>query len=349
MAHTTPTPTPRPWWRRPMGLTLLLFAGLLLVMLGIGAWLLFERPLTVERWAAVRSLEEAGLERHAVATSRGDLAVWSGGAGAPGEPAVVLLHGAGDHAGAWAEIADDLAAEHRLVIPDLPGHGESAPGEGVLPMGTLLDGVVTLLESDLVRSGEAPPPVLVGNSLGGWLSLLVGVERPELASRLVVVNGGGTPGPADPAVLVPSEREEAQDLFTLLGAPGPIPGPVLDDVVRRVQDGAMRRFMSADDHRDHVLTGRLDQVAVPVDLVWGDLDGFFPLAYAEATAAALPAARLTLVEGCGHVPPRYCPDSFARILAGVLAWPPPEPEPAADDEAEGDAPSPTPATPGTSP
>jgi pimeloyl-ACP methyl ester carboxylesterase len=249
------------------------------------------------------------------------MAVWVGGAA--GKPALVLLHGAGDHAGAWAQVLDGLVEEYRVVVPDLPGHGDSAPAEGTIEMATVLGGVVALLESEVVR-GDGPPPIVVGNSLGGWLALLVGAQRPELASRLVAIDGGGTPGPVDPAVLLPADREEAAAVLDLVGAPGPFPDAVLDDVVRRARDGALGRFMAAGDHASFDLTGRLGEVAVPVDLVWGELDGYFPISYAEATAAALPAARLTVIEGCGHVPPRYCPDRFAAVLAEVLAAPPPE-------------------------
>lgn len=322
--------------RRRIVTALLVLAALLLVLVGAGVWLVMERPLTLERWAAVAALERAGLERRAVATPAGELAVWTGGGGDGNDAGdtLVLLHGAGDHAGAWAEVVPALAAEHRLVVADLPGHGDSAPDDDPLTMATVLAGVVGLLESDVAAASG--PPVVVGNSLGGWLALLVGLEHPELASRLVVVNGGGTPGPVDPAVLLPADREEAAALFDLLGAPGPIPGPALDDVVRRVQDGALGRFMAADDHLDHALSGRMGAVAVPVDLVWGELDGYLPPSYAEATAAALPAARLTTIPDCGHVPPRYCPAAFTGTLTRVLAAPPPAPdaEPAAEPAAE---------------
>lgn len=338
-------PPRRPWWRRPVVVGLLVVALLVLLVLATGVWLVLKRPLTVERWAAVVALEKAGLERTTVPTGAGDLAVWSGGAGAAGGPTLVLLHGAGDHAGAWAEVVGDLATDHRLVVPDLPGHGDSEPAAGTLPMATLLGGVTDLLASEAVRGGptaaaggatrSSEAPVVVGNSLGGWLALLVGAQRPELASRLVVVNGGATPGPVEPSVLLPDDREEAAELFELLGAPGPIPGLVLDDVLRRTREGALARFMAAEDHLDHALTGRLAEVAVPVDLVWGELDGYLPPSYARTMANALPAARYTPVDDCGHVPPRYCPQRFTEVLTEVLGAPPPRAQPAPGGADEG--------------
>ena len=53
-------------------------------------------------------------------------AVLEGGAGPP----IVLLHGPGDFAGMWMRIIPDLVTTHRVIAPDLPGHGTSEPVDG---------------------------------------------------------------------------------------------------------------------------------------------------------------------------------------------------------------------------
>jgi len=323
-----PGAAPEKHFSRPLA-AVLVVAVLLLALVAWVFWLVVQRPMTVERWATVAALKGAGLERATLDTTAGELAVWRGGPTGGGDPAataptLVLLHGAGDHAGSWSAVAEALAPDHRLVIPDLPGHGDSEPGEGGLPMATVLGGVVDLLRAESAAT-DGPAPVLVGNSLGGWLALLVGHAHPELISRLVVVNGGAIPGPQDPDLLLPEDRDQARRILDLVGAPGPLPDGVLDDLVRNLQSGALPRFMAADDHDDHDLTGRLGEVAVPVDLVWGELDRYLPLDYARAHLEALPAARLTVIEECGHVPLRYCPKRFIPLLRQVLASPPPAP------------------------
>ena len=80
--------------------------------LGIGAWLVFKRPLTVDAWSTRRALVRAGLERRGVTSPAGRLAVWEGGEGAP----LLLLHGAGDQAGTWADIVPSLLGSHQLLI-----------------------------------------------------------------------------------------------------------------------------------------------------------------------------------------------------------------------------------------
>ena len=323
-----PGGAPEKRFSRPLA-AVLVVAALLLGLVAWTGWLVVKRPMKVERWATLAALEDAGLERATVDTEAGELAVWRGGPTseeaadeADGDaPTLVLLHGAGDHAGSWSAVVAALAPDHRLVVPDLPGHGDSQPAEGVLPMETVLGGVVGLLRAE--AAADRPAPVVVGNSLGGWLALLVGRAHPELASRLVVVNGGAIPGPRDPNLLLPQDREQARRILDLVGAPGPLPDGVVDGLVRDLNSGALPRFMAADDLDAYDLTGRLGEVTVPVDLVWGELDRYLPMDYARAHLDALPAARLTVVEECGHVPLRYCPESFIPVLRRVLDSPPP--------------------------
>jgi pimeloyl-ACP methyl ester carboxylesterase len=77
----------------------------------------------------------------------------------------------------------------------------------------------------------------------------------------------------------------------------------------------------------HLLDGRLGEVTVPVDLVWGESDGLIPLAYAERMKDQLPRARLTVIEKCGHVPGAECPERLLAALKDVLAADPPAARP----------------------
>ena len=92
----------------------------------------------------------------------------------------------------------------------------------------------------------------------------------------------------------------------------------------------MTRF--PEETEQYLLDGRLHEVAVPVDLVWGDSDGLFTLDYAQRLLDGLPAARLTTVAGCGHGPHRECPGRFVKALRAVLEQPPPAVEQPAEEE-----------------
>jgi pimeloyl-ACP methyl ester carboxylesterase len=144
----------------------------------------------------------------------------------------------------------------------------------------------------------------------------------------VLVNGGALVGDRPDLSLTPKTREEAAELMTQLRDPQaqPVPGFVLDDVVRQAQTGPLARLaQTAGEMGQYVLEGKLSEVTAPVDLLWGESDRLFSIAYARRMMAQLPAARLTTIPGCGHVPPQECPARFGAALADVLTMPPPLP------------------------
>ena len=106
----------------------------------------------------------------------------------------------------------------------------------------------------------------------------------------------------------------------------PLPDWLLDDLVRRAPTGPTARLT-----RDlpglvaHLLVGRLGEVKTPVDLLWGASDQLMKVAYAARLQAQLPAARLSLVEHCGHIPQVECAPAFVAALQTLLAGPAPAP------------------------
>jgi len=278
-----------------------------------------RRPLAtygrMTRWA----LRRAGMRQEFVQTSVGRQSIWSGGRG----PTLVLLHGAGDQAGTWARTVPALLSRYRVVAPDLPGHGDSHPASGPLSVGTVVDG----LADALGRVCTELPIAVVGNSLGAWVATLLAIRPSPPAGRLVLVNGGAIKGDRTDITFTPSTREEARGTIeALMGAAASrTPGFVLDDVIRTARLGPLGRLTQTADEMDrYVLEGRLHEVRVPVDLLWGEEDRVFPLSYARRMLAGLPAARLTTLPRCGHTPHRNHPRQFNQALIDVLNAPAPE-------------------------
>lgn len=306
-------------------------AALLLIILAGGFWYIWKFPLSVYALMNNRALAGAGLTQSAVPCSIGAQSVWTGGAG----QTLVLLHGAGDSAGSWSSIVKTFTPRYRVVIPDLAGHGGSAPADGPLSVGQVLEGLEAVMQQ-----GPRDPAIIVGNSLGAWAAMLYAREHPDRVARLVLVNGGALVGDRPDLSLMPKTREEAAALMTQLRDPGaePVPGFVLDNVVREAQTGPIARlYQTAGEMGRYVLEGRLSEITAPVDLIWGESDKLFSIAYARRMLAQLPAARLTTIPGCGHVPQQECPARFASALSDVLTMPPPLP---ALKNVRGDAPGP---------
>lgn len=261
-----------------------------------------------------------GFVRHETEISGQRLVWWEKGEG----KALVLVHGVADQAGTWFRVAPALAKSYRVLAVDLPGHGESTPADGPLPMSRVVTGFEAWLARHAVDASG--PPVVIGNSMGAWVALLAALHHPEQVSRVVAVNGGGLRADTGELDLLPADREEARRLMAALRDPAspPTPDLVLDDLVRRVKSGQVERMFAAnDDLESHLLDARLGEIKTPVDVLWGESDRYLGRAYADRLVAGLPRARLTLIASCGHLPQAECPERFLERLAEVLALPAP--------------------------
>ena len=102
-------------------------------------------------------------------------------------PTTVVLHGIGSGATAFGAMLARLRPHvRRLVAPDLPGHGFSGSPEDRVTPQALFESVRTAID-ELVRE----PMVLIGNSLGGVLSIRYSAERPDRLRALVLCSPAG--------------------------------------------------------------------------------------------------------------------------------------------------------------
>src|SRR5947207_15760486 len=123
-----------------------------------------------------------GLEEHFAQIKGVRMRYFVGGDGAP----LVLVHGLGGAASNWTELAPLLLERHRLLVPDLPGHGGSTALPAVSGLGPFADRVALVAE----REGMLPAAV-VGHSLGGLVVLRLALRRPDAVSALVLASAAG--------------------------------------------------------------------------------------------------------------------------------------------------------------
>ncbi len=243
-------------------------------------------------------------------------------------PPLVLLHGVGHRRQAWDSVLDLLAPHRDLIVPDLPGHGESPP--------LLLDGqpvAQALLHAvtDLLDDLGLERPHMAGNSLGGRLALEAGAAG-RAGTVTALSPAGFFRGPLDIAY--------SRAVFKAMGEAGEWlrpAAPVLADstVGRAVLYGAivsrpslmtpeqalgdMDAFLDSKDALETVLAG-LGQFTgsipadVPVTIAWGSKDRLLSRRQALVAKQRLPEAKFVLLRGCGHVPMTDDPELVARVL-----------------------------------
>lgn len=281
-------------------------------------WLFAKRPLAVAFWGTRRSLLRSGLKKVLVEAPIGPQTVFVGGSG----PVLMLLHGAGDHAGTWFRVVPALIKRYTLVLPDLAGHGESAPGTGPIQTSEIVSGLEAVIASQIAGR----PMTLVGNSLGAWMAMVLASRHAATVVRVIPVNGGALKGLNEEVSLLPTTRQEARETMARLrDASSPaIPDYILDDLVRRTSTGALARFAATAATMDGWLLdeAQLGLLKMPIRLVWGVADDLMPLEYARRMVALLPDGELITVERCGHIPQTEAPERFKAALLRALGQAP---------------------------
>ncbi|CAM5308341.1 alpha/beta fold hydrolase [Streptomyces pilosus] len=259
-----------------------------------------------------------------LSTDDGDLAYLDTGSGDP----VVLIHsGYVDHR-VWRDQIPALAAHHRVIAPDVRGHGFSA--NATAPFRWADDLAALLCHLD------AGPAVLVGLSMGGVIATDTLLEHPGLV-RAVVTSGAVT---GDFQYTDPWHEELRAESARALAAGDPeawlrsflrvVPGPyrseddIDPDISRRLREMALHTLAKhTPDEKDWLvrLTGSWDRVAeigVPVLALNGSLEPADLHAAAERLTAAVPDGRSVTVEGTGHYPNLERPRLFNDTVLGFL-------------------------------
>ncbi len=228
-------------------------------------------------------------------------------AGRRGTP-IVLIHGLGNSAEVWAGVMPLLAREYLVYALDLPGFGMTP----LAPEGTNIATHVLYLKRFLDALGY-PRVTLVGNSLGGWIAARFAIEHPERVERLYLLNSAGLrresmhlPGGDD-------RQEARQNLEHTWGFSLPIPGFILDAVVRNSQTPAYAGFLNTYDPREE-LEGVLDRVQTPTTIIWGEQDHLLPIACARDLHAGIAGSELVLLPHVGHMPHAQAPLRVARLI-----------------------------------
>ena len=249
-------------------------------------------------------------------------------------PPVVLLHGLGASHLTWQENIEALAENFTVYAMDIPGHGDSVK-EGVSY--TIDAGIsFTFGFFDAIGLSSA---ALVGNSMGGLVALRAALAQPERITHLSLIDTAGFGKEIAPFLRImslpfigelierPVTRSTSNMLRQIFAGKNIASESLIDELVRtRSLPGAKSAVLKT--LRDgvnifgmkhgHRLLDRLPELPMPLMVVWGGRDRFFPVAHAYAAAEVVPTAKLLVLPEAGHWPHMQEPEAFNAGLTAFL-------------------------------
>ena len=258
--------------------------------------------------------------------------------GPAGAPVIVAVHGLEGCAVNWSAIAPMLAGATGCWRPTWPGTASPAPRAarwGGRPTGLLLH--------RFIETVAGSPVILMGNSMGGMISLGEAAAEPGTVAGLILLDAAlpFMPVRPDPSVvmiflahLIPGlgqrvagrrQRLSPEELVAgVLATVCADPSQVSPAVVEQHVEVARRRYGFTEADHEFTLaarsvvsaagyvTGRsyrrsLNSIRCPVLMLHGTLDRLIPVAAARMVARAHPGWSLIVLPGVGHVPSWKCP------------------------------------------
>lgn len=221
-----------------------------------------------------------------------------------GEP-LVLLHGLSGSSDWWRRNVPALARRYQVFLLDLPGFGTMHRERRRFSLTEAASWLLSWMEVvELERIN------LVGHSMGGYVGIKLAAEHPETVDRLVLVAPAGATGRRSmigylPSLLLAAYRS-TPSFFPMFAY----------DTLRMGPSTLWRasRQILAGDVRDD-----LAGIPSPTLLVWGEQDPLVPPTAGKLLRSQMPASRLVIFEGTGHVPMFDCSEEFDATLLAFLA------------------------------
>lgn len=254
-------------------------------------------------------------------------------------PTIFMVHGfRGDHHG-LLRIIEELPT-HRVVVPDLPGFGQSEALEGVHDV----DAYARFVGFSLAELGLGSDTVLLGHSFGSIVASRWAADHPSAIAALILIN------PICEPALEGSNRlaSTAAALYYRVGAALPerlgvalLGNPLIvlgmSSMMAKTRDRALRKYI----HGQHIsyfskyasrrvlleafqasITGTVRdsaaRLAMPVLLIAAEKDDLGSVAGQHALAGLIPHARLEIIDGVGHLVHYETPHVAARLIESFL-------------------------------
>ncbi|MGH2691727.1 MAG: alpha/beta fold hydrolase [Actinomycetota bacterium] len=261
-----------------------------------------------------------------------DLSAFAFGHGPP----VVLLHGLAATKLSYLPLLPALAERYTVIVPDLPGHGESSK-----PRARYTPAYFARVIHALFDEMDLRDAAVVGNSMGGRIALEVATRFPHRVNSLILLDPAAA-GLAFPlyarllgllptgvgAIPVPwRKRIVVTAIRQMFASPERLPRAgylaAADEFIRIYRKGRARmallsamRGLIADE--PEAFWQRARQITAPTLILWGREDRLVPVGLGHRLANTIRDSRLEVLPDVGHVPQFEYPEETRRLVLGFL-------------------------------
>lgn len=243
-------------------------------------------------------------------------------AGDPGSHGLLLLHSLGAGSLLWEDQLPELSRAHRVLTPDLPGHGGSGAIPAEYTMKSLCMDVLDIADTAGMNRFD-----LCGISLGGQMAIWIAANRPERVSRLIACNTALRVGTEE----LWSERIEDVLAGGMEGIrESVVPRFITGDLIERRPDAYDRvhaMFGAIDPVgyagccaalRDADLTDEAAHISCPTLLIGGSADISTPPEQTRAIGEVIGGSKVAIIEGAAHLSNIDQPEDFTRTVIAFL-------------------------------
>jgi pyruvate dehydrogenase E2 component (dihydrolipoamide acetyltransferase) len=220
---------------------------------------------------------------------------------------LVFIHGFGGDLNNWQFNQEALAAARPTYAIDLPGHGGSSKdlGAGQVHVGALASAVLDFMDAKGIAKAH-----LVGHSLGGAIALDLALNHADRVASVTAICSAGLGPEINLAYIdgfmAAGRRKQLQPVLEMLVAdPAMVSREMIEDVLKfKRLDGveaALNRIIEgtfAGGQQALQLTGRLGELAAPVQVIWGRQDRVIPVSHSEGLPSRV---RVEVFDDAGHM------------------------------------------------
>ncbi|WP_229796636.1 alpha/beta fold hydrolase [Thermomonas carbonis] len=298
----------------------------------IAAVALWRDPFLLVRGEFARQRVAAGLSRASVDVAGHRWSYAYRDADAADAPTVVMLHGFTGSKENWYPLAAQLEGRYRLLIPDLPGWGESERKPGAVYGFTQQAANVVAFVRAL---SPGKPVVLLGHSMGGGIAALAAARYPQDIGKVGLLDAAGVrfkdnqfgldvlAGRNPFAVEDDASLKRYIDIvFHDANAKPWLPWPASTAIIRKrradaeFEQGVLTRIGRSE---EMLLPGKeATNIRQPALLLWCRQDAVIDASALELYAQRIPQARKVLLDGCGHMSLMERPAEVADAVVALV-------------------------------